>query len=185
MRIYTRTGDEGMTSLFGGKRLSKDDLRIEAYGTLDELNALLGALGDHHCVASDPEQLAFLRILQSDLFTWGSHLATTDPEMLLRLPTIPSTRLDEMERWMDAQSEKLPELKQFVIPGGHAAVSSAHLCRVVCRRAERRVIGLDKIEPTPRLLIAYLNRLSDVFFVWSRALSQILKVSEIPWKPES
>jgi cob(I)alamin adenosyltransferase len=184
MRIYTRTGDEGMTSLFGGKRLSKDDLRIEAYGTLDELNALLGALGDHDSVASNPEHINFLRILQSDLFTWGSHLATTNPEMLLRLPTIPATRLKEMENWMDQQSEKLPELKQFIIPGGHPAVSSAHLCRVVCRRAERRVIGLAQTETAPAMLVAYLNRLSDVFFIWSRALSHSLQVEEILWKPE-
>jgi cob(I)alamin adenosyltransferase len=185
MRIYTRTGDEGMTSLFGGQRLSKDDQRIEAYGTLDELNALLGALGDHECVAQNAEHIDFLRTLQSDLFTWGSHLATTDPDMLQRLPTIPTTRLDEMEKWMDRQSEPLPELKQFVIPGGHHAVSAAHLCRVVCRRAERRVIGLSKVESIPPLLIAYLNRLSDVFFIWSRALSETLEVAEIPWKPES
>ena len=185
MRIYTRTGDEGMTSLFGGQRLSKDDARIEAYGTLDELNALLGALGDHEAVASAPEQITLLRTLQSDLFTWGSHLATTDPDMLVRLPTIPSSRLDEMEQWMDRQSEVLPELKQFVIPGGHPAVSSAHLCRVVCRRAERRVIGLGKVESIPPLLVAYLNRLSDVFFIWSRALSHVLQVDEIPWKPLS
>ena len=173
-----------MTSLFGGKRLSKDDLRIEAYGTLDELNALLGALGDHNCVASNPVHLDFLRILQTDLFTWGSHLATTNPEMLLRLPTIPETRLKEMENWMDQQSENLPELKQFIIPGGHPAVSAAHLCRVVCRRAERRVISLGQTEATPAMLVAYLNRLSDVFFIWSRSLSEALQIEEIPWKPE-
>jgi cob(I)alamin adenosyltransferase len=180
MRIYTRTGDEGMTSLFGGNRLSKDDLRIEAYGTLDELNALIGALGDHDLVSS---QLPFLRMIQSDLFTWGSHLATTDSEMQKRLPCMPDSRIQELETWMDEQSDPLPKLTQFVIPGGHPAVSAAHLCRVVCRRAERRVVSLAQIESVDPQLIVFLNRLSDVFFIWGRSLNHASGVPEIPWTP--
>ena len=179
MRIYTRTGDDGTTSLFGGQRLSKDALRIEAYGTLDELNVCMGALATHEAVGSD---LEFLRALQSDVFSWGSHLATVDPAMKAHLPVVPSNRVEVMESWMDEQNTSLPELKNFLLPGGHAAIADAHACRVVCRRAERRVIGLTQVEDIPEGLVAYLNRLSDVFFVWSRVLHKALNVPEIPWK---
>ena len=185
MRIYTRAGDEGKTSLYGGTRLSKADVRIEAYGTLDELNAFLGALGDFPEVQHDEDQLSFLRAIQSDLFTWGSHLATDSDEAILRLPSVPSERMTAMEDWMDMQSEFLPELKNFVLPGGHPAVSAAHLCRVVCRRAERRVMALHHITPVAPELIAYLNRLSDVFFIWGRLLSLRTGSSEILWSAET
>ncbi len=181
MRIYTRTGDDGTTSLFGGQRLSKDDLRIEAYGTLDELNVCIGALGAHAAVTDSPD-LPFLRSVQSDVFSWGSHLATTDPKMAQHLPVVPSERIAEMEAWMDEKNEALDALTQFLLPGGHAAIADAHACRVVCRRAERRVISLSSNADIPEGLLAYLNRLSDVFFVWSRVLHQALNVTEIPWK---
>lgn len=183
MRIYTRTGDDGTTSLFGGQRLGKDALRIEAYGTLDELNANMGSLSAH-AVLHASGHLAFLRTLQSDVFTWGSHLATTDPAMVRHLPSVPLTRVDEMERWMDDEQGQLPELTNFLLPGGHPAIADAHVCRVVCRRAERRVIALAQVEPVPEGLLAYLNRLSDVFFVWSRSLHAALQVPEIHWNAQ-
>ena len=181
MRIYTRTGDDGTTSLFGGQRISKDDLRIEAYGTLDELNVCLGALGAHAVVAESSD-LSFLRSVQSDVFSWGSHLATTDPKMIQHLPEVTGGRVAEMEAWMDEKNEALEPLTQFLLPGGHLAIADAHACRVVCRRAERRVISLANSTDVPEGLVAYLNRLSDVFFVWSRVLHKALDVPEIPWE---
>ncbi|MGA0434318.1 MAG: cob(I)yrinic acid a,c-diamide adenosyltransferase [Flavobacteriales bacterium] len=180
MRIYTRTGDDGTTSLFGGSRLDKDAVRIEAYGTLDELNSCMGKFGSHPIIL-ESNDLPFLRNLQSDIFSWGSHLATVDPEMMTHLPRVPEKRIAAMEEWMDAKNDQLDELKQFLIPGGHVAISDAHQCRVVCRRAERRVIALSRSEKIPEGLIAYLNRLSDLFFVWSRALHKDLNIPEIPW----
>ena len=181
MRIYTRTGDDGTTSLFGGQRLSKDDLRIEAYGTLDELNVCIGEMGTCAAVA-ESEDAAFLRAIQSDVFSWGSHLATVDSEMAKHLPPVPATRVAEMETWMDAKNEALPPLSQFILPGGHPAVVAAHKCRVVCRRGERRVIALGREEGIPEGLVAYLNRLSDLFFVWSRHLHAVTGSPEIPWE---
>lgn len=181
MRIYTRTGDDGTTSLFGGQRLSKDDLRIEAYGTLDELNVCMGAMSTCAAVA-ESEDAVFLRVIQSDVFSWGSHLATVDPEMAKHLPPVPATRVAEMEAWMDAKNAALPPLSQFILPGGHPAVVAAHQCRVVCRRGERRVIALGREEGIPEGLVAYLNRLSDLFFVWSRHLHAVTGSPEIPWE---
>ena len=123
--------------------MSKDDLRIEAYGTLDELNVCIGALGSCAAVA-ESEDAAFLRTIQSDVFSWGSHLATVDPEMAKHLPPVPATRIDEMEAWMDVKNDALPPLSQFILPTGHPAVVAAHTCRVVCRRGERRVIALGR-----------------------------------------
>lgn len=182
MRIYTRTGDQGTTGLFGGQRIQKDDVRIEAYGTLDELNVELGAFSTFDAICNSPVDLDWLRMLQSDLFTWGSHLATTDEAMLQHLPKLPLTRVQEMEDWMDSANEGLPELKQFLLPGGAAVIATCHRCRVLCRRAERRVIALSHLGPVPDGIIAYLNRLSDLFFVWSRVLHTRLGVEEIPWK---
>ncbi len=183
MRIYTRTGDDGTTSLFGGQRLSKDDFRIEAYGTMDELNVCIGEMGAYAAVA-ESEDAAFLRTIQSDVFSWGSHLATIDAEMTKHLPSVPSTRVAEMEAWIDAKNEALPKLKQFILPGGHPAVVAAHKCRVVCRRSERRVIALGRNETIPAGLVAYLNRLSDLFFVWSRHLHAATGTPEIQWESE-
>lgn len=179
MRIYTRTGDDGTTGLFGGERVTKDDLRLEAYGTVDELNAFLGALGEHGACS---EMREWVRTLQRDLFTIGSHLATVDANMAQHLPELPTGRIDEMERWMDEHAADLPELKSFILPGGHAAVAAAHQCRTICRRAERRVVALARTSEVPGSIPKYLNRLSDVFFVWSRWLTQRTKSDEILWK---
>ena len=178
MRIYTRTGDDGTTALFGGKRVNKDDLRLEAYGTLDELNAFLGALGEHEVCAEDR---AWVRTLQHDLFNLGSHLATVDPEMAQHLPPLPTRRIDEMEAWMDARDTELPELRSFILPGGHPAVAAAHICRTVSRRAERRVVALARVSEVPSTIPSYLNRLSDVFFVWSRWISFKSGSDEVLW----
>jgi cob(I)alamin adenosyltransferase len=184
MRIYTRTGDDGTTSLFGGQRLNKDDMRIEAYGTLDELNAAMGLLCSTDGFVADSDGVAWLQKLQSDVFTLGSHLATTDEAMVKHLPSIPKGRIQEMENWMDAVNQSLPELKNFLLPGGHPAISACHICRVTCRRAERRVITLAREDAVPDGILPYLNRLSDVFFMWSRQLHMALNVDEIPWKSE-
>ena len=185
MRIYTRTGDDGTTSLFGGQRLNKDDMRIEAYGTLDELNAAMGLLCSTDVFVADSDGVAWLQKLQSDVFTLGSHLATTDEKMVKHLPSIPKGRIQEMENWMDAVNQSLPELKNFLLPGGHPAISACHICRVTCRRAERRVITLAREDAVPDGILPYLNRLSDVFFMWSRQLHMALNVAEIPWKSEN
>jgi len=179
MRIYTRTGDDGTTALFGGKRVTKDDLRLEAYGTVDELNAFLGALGEHEACAG---MRAWVRTLQRDLFTIGSHLATVDADMAQHLPELPSGRINEMERWMDEHADSLPELTSFILPGGHAAVAAAHQCRTICRRAERRVVALAREGDVSNSIPKYLNRLSDVFFVWGRWLTQQTGSEEVLWK---
>lgn len=178
-RIYTRTGDKGETGLFGGKRISKDDIRIEAYGTVDELNAHMGVVGDR---LDDQDLVAFLRSIQSDLFTLGSHLAK-DPEKDLPLPPLPGTRISEMETMMDAWDEVLPPLTNFILPGGHPTVSAIHLARCVCRRAERRVITLDHAEGVDQEVIKYLNRLSDFLFMLGREISRREGADEIIWKP--
>lgn len=183
MQIYTRTGDDGTTGLFGGGRVRKDALRIEAYGTLDELNAHLGALADQPDLPT--EDVAWLRTLQADLFAMGSHLATTGEEMRQHLPPLPVDRIAEMEAWMDQTSTALPPLTAFILPGGHPAVSAAHLCRVVCRRAERRVVALADHETIEAIIPQYLNRLSDLFFMWARRISHHTNTEEILWKSGS
>jgi len=185
MRIYTRNGDDGTTSLFGGQRLNKDDMRIEAYGTLDELNAAMGTLCSTDGFNADSKGVEWLQKLQSDVFTLGSHLATTDEAMAKHLPKIPEQRVQEMEAWMDEVNQALPELKNFLLPGGHPAISACHVCRVTCRRAERRVITLGRHADVPDGILPYLNRLSDVFFMWSRHLHMELNVDEIPWKSDN
>lgn len=179
-RIYTKTGDQGETGLFGGRRIPKDDLRIEAYGTVDELNAIVGLTAD------ELEDLAirdFLRQVQADLFVIGSHMAM-DPEKNLALPPLPLARIDAMEALMDQWDDLLPPLRHFILPGGHPLVSRAHLARCVCRRAERRVVTLNRESPLDPGIIRYLNRLSDLFFLLARELSRQTGTEEIKWIPE-
>lgn len=178
-KIYTKTGDKGETGLFGGKRLPKDDLRIEAYGTIDELNATVGALADE-IISNDIQ--TFLRQVQNDLFVIGSHLATV-PGKNLNLPSLPAAQIQVMETWMDEWDEALPPLKNFILPGGHPTVSKAHMARCVCRRSERRVISLGHREEISPLIVMYLNRLSDFFFMLGRKLAQDLQIKEIIWEP--
>lgn len=178
-RIYTKTGDQGETGLFGGQRLSKDDLRIEAYGTIDELNASVGALADEVLSAEIKD---ILRQIQHDLFVIGSHLATM-PGKNLSLPPLPEAQIQVMESLMDLWDETLPPLKNFILPGGHSTVSKAHLARCICRRAERRTISLSRREKISPHIVVYLNRLSDFFFMLGRKLALDLGVTEIIWEP--
>lgn len=178
MKIYTKTGDAGQTSLFGGQRLSKDDLRIEAYGTVDELNACLGLLRDHLTDASVRETLW---VIQNRLFTIGAHLATAPGKTGVG-PDLEEADVELLEQGIDSMEAQLPPLRNFILPGGHPAVSFCHLARTVCRRAERRVVSLANQETVPEILIRYLNRLSDYLFVLGRAAAQQMQVDEVVWK---
>jgi cob(I)alamin adenosyltransferase len=179
MKIYTKTGDEGMTSLYGGKRLSKDNLRIEAYGTVDELNSFIGLL---NAGFSEATQNYFLLEVQKRLFTIGSNLAS-DPEKKLVTPDILESDITTLENAMDTMDQLLEPLRFFILPGGDAVVAHAHVCRTICRRAERRVIALHHEAPVDILIIKYLNRLSDYFFVLARYIAHSRNVPEIPWQP--
>ncbi len=176
MKIYTKKGDDGSTSLFGGTRLSKDDARIEAYGTVDELNAFLGQLADQ--VGADVQ--IELRQIQSLLFNLGACLATVQgKESPARLPSPDDTAM--LEDRIDEMESGLPDLRNFILPGGHPTVSAAHICRTVCRRAERRVVHLSNAVPVDPAIVVYLNRLSDYLFVLGRKLASDVGASEVPW----
>jgi len=178
MKIYTKTGDTGQTSLFGGDRLSKDDARIEAYGTVDELNAFVGLLRDH---LSDEGVRALLLIIQNRLFTLGAHLATA-PGRQSAAPDLKDEDIQLLEQAMDRMDEVLAPLRNFILPGGHPAISFAHLARTVCRRAERRVVSLVQEDEAVEIIIRYLNRLSDYFFVLARYIAHLYQVEEVIWK---
>lgn len=181
MKIYTKTGDKGETSLLGGERVSKTNMRIEAYGTVDELNAWVGVLRDSIQNQRIMEQLIFI---QDKLFTAGSRLAThPDNKRNFSLPDLKDEHIEMLEKAMDEMDAELPPMKNFVLPGGHPAVSNAHVCRTVCRRAERRVIDLQQNEKVDEIIGRYLNRLSDYFFVLSRFLALENNAAETPWKP--
>ncbi len=189
-KIYTRTGDKGKTSLIGGTRVSKSHLRLETYGTVDELNSLIGVV---IATIDRPEPLLslqrFLQRIQSDLFDLGSHLACEDVKLREKLPLIREDHIVELEQKMDSFSESLPCLKNFILPGGCVASAHAHVARTVCRRAERLCVALSEsqtdgqdVEP---VIIRYLNRLSDFLFVLARSLNRDAKSDEILWAPRS
>ena len=179
MKIYTKTGDQGTTSLLGGTRVPKYDLRIEAYGTVDELNAHLGKLQDSLNLPGQQDQL---HQIQQQLFLIGSHLATDPQKDKVKLPELSSTATEELEQSIDKLNEELPPLRNFVLPGGHPANSQAHISRCVCRRAERRVVELGTHAPVNGDIVVYLNRLSDWLFVLSRYISFRAGVEERLWK---
>ena len=179
MKIYTKKGDKGETSLIGGSRVKKSHERIHAYGTVDELNSFTGLLRD---AIEDENIKAELLEIQDRLFTLGSQLAAT-PDSKMELPLLNKSDIESLEYAIDAMNESLPEMRSFVLPGGHQTVSLCHVARTVCRRAERWTIALDQEEINDDLIPAYLNRLSDYFFVLSRFMSKLLNVSENPWKP--
>lgn len=181
MKIYTRKGDDGSTGLIGGTRVPKHHIRIEAYGTVDELNSWLGQVGDHELCAP---YRSFMREIQSLLFTIGSHLASDPQKGRMQLPEITAAHVAALEQSMDEMEQHLPLLKNFVLPGGHPAQSAAHIARCVCRRAERCTVQLNESEPVDPLLIQYLNRLSDWLFMLARRLSQLAGAQEIPWLPQ-
>lgn len=179
LKIYTKTGDKGQTALFGGTRVSKGHLRVEAYGTVDELNAFIGLLRD---ALDDATDRHILSEVQNRLFTIGSHLAS-DPAKPLGGPGLLESDVSLLEREMDRMSVMLPPLRNFILPGGHERVSRCHVCRTVCRRAERQVVALrDAGEPVSELVLEYLNRLSDYFFVLGRDISRRLGIEEIVWR---
>lgn len=180
MKIYTKKGDTGNTGILGGTRLPKHHIRIESYGTLDELNSHVGLLRDQP--EAQPYKAELIKI-QEELFTLGSQLASDPIKNKMELPMIDASDIEYLEQRMDAMEENLPEMRFFVLPGGHASVSQAHICRCVCRRAERLCVALKENEPVNDLILQYLNRLSDYFFVLSRQLTVDLNVEEIPWKP--
>jgi cob(I)alamin adenosyltransferase len=181
-KIYTKTGDAGKTSLIGGTKVPKSHSRIEAYGTVDELNAFIGLLTDQ---ITDIHSREMLREIQDRLFTIGSSMAC-DPnkDISMKIPDLKETDILLLEKEMDTMNERLPEMKSFILPGGHVAVSTAHICRTVCRRAERLAVALDDNNPPAQpLILQYLNRLSDYLFVLARWLAHLLGTEEIAWKP--
>lgn len=183
MKIYTKTGDKGQTALIGGRRVSKADLRIDAYGTVDELNSWIGLVRDQPVNEVRKEEL---KEIQDRLFTVGAELAT-DPEKAVKraIPVIIEADVLRLEQAMDEMDAELPELRAFVLPGGNQSVSFCHLARTVCRRAERLVISLTEESPVDELVIQYLNRLSDYLFVLSRKMAQELNAEEVAWKPRT
>lgn len=180
MKIYTKTGDQGSTSLFGGKRVLKSDLRIDTYGTVDELNSWIGVLRDQPV---NQNRSAVLIEIQDRLFTIGSILATEPGNTKVKLPTLAETDIQLLEKEIDSMDAVLPPMKFFVLPGGHQAVSFGHVARTVCRRAERLVIALNQVDPINELVIKYLNRLSDYLFVLCRVMAHELNAPETPWRP--
>lgn len=179
MKIYTKKGDDGTTGLLGGTRVPKHHLRIEAYGTVDELNAYLGLLRD-----LAPHHAELLLAVQDRLFTLGSHLAV-DPEHAgkMSLPTISEDDVTTLETAMDKMEETLEPMRNFILPGGHVIVSHCHVARTICRRAERCVAALNDHQPVEPVIMHYLNRLSDYLFVLSRRLTVETGAVEMPWRP--
>jgi len=178
-RIYTKTGDKGETALFGGRRVPKSDLRVDAYGTVDELNSFVGLLRDS---VENQHIRGLLAHTQHRLFTLGAHLAS-DPAKHPPTPDLLPEDIKLLENEMDVMDEQLPPLKHFILPGGHKTVSVCHVCRTVCRRAERLTVALlQSGEPVEDLALQYLNRLSDYFFMLARYLAKELGVEEVVWR---
>ncbi len=188
MKIYTKTGDKGTTALFGGTRVPKHHIRIDSYGTVDELNSHLGLIRDQDINQHYKDVLIHI---QDRLFTVGAILAT-DPEKAilkngkkrLNIPTISNENIERLEQEMDSMNESLPPMTHFVLPGGHQTVSFCHIARCICRRAERLTSALNDIETINPNTLMYLNRLSDYLFVLARKLSYDLQANEIKWIPE-
>ena len=179
-KIYTKTGDKGKTSLIGGTRVPKHHIRIESYGTVDELNSFIGLLNDQNI---DKDVREFLMEIQDRLFTIGSSLASDPDKSKMKIPDLLEKDVNALEIRIDEMQNELPVMKSFILPGGHTIVSYCHIARCVCRRAERNISHLSESEEVNELVLIYLNRLSDYLFVLSRKLAQDLKVKEIPWKP--
>lgn len=188
MKIYTKTGDKGTTALFGGTRVPKHHIRIESYGTVDELNSYIGLIRDQNI--QEQYKNTLIKI-QHELFTVGAILAT-DPEKAvlkngkerLNIDKITNEQIAHLEQEMDIMNEALPPMTHFVLPGGHQTVSFCHIARCVCRRAERLATALNETEPINNNVLMYLNRLSDYLFVLARKLSQTLQANEVKWIPE-
>ena len=180
MKIYTKTGDKGQTSLYGGTRVPKNHERINAYGTIDELNSFIGMVGD---LDTDKERVAFYRTIQSRLFTIGASLAAETDRTQNIKPDLKEEDILALENAIDEMNATLQVMKNFILPGGHQLVSSTHIARTVCRRAERLVISLASQAAVEDIVIKYLNRLSDYLFVLARKQGKELNIEEILWKP--
>ncbi len=180
MKIYTKKGDDGTTSLIGGTRVPKHHVRVEAYGCVDELNVCIGLLADQ---PGTEACMPRLREIQDRLFTIGASLAADPEASRMVLPELRDSDISVLEQDMDQMDAELSEMKNFVLPGGHPTISFCHLARVTCRRAERQVSFLSEQEEVDQDVIRYLNRLSDYLFVLSRHLAKQLGVAEIAWKP--
>lgn len=181
-RIYTRTGDDGETGLFGGRRIPKDDHRLEAYGTIDELNSLIGLAA----ATVDEDLRARLQIVQSDLFDIGGELATPDLDDRIRRgqvvgPRVTGDDVGQLERWIDALDEEIEPLTRFILPGGTVAAGHLHVARTVCRRAERRLLTMSRAAPVSPEIVRYLNRLSDLLFTVARVVNRRAEVDEPQW----
>lgn len=196
-KVYTRTGDKGKTSLIGGARVSKADRRLETYGTVDELNSVLGVViatlkadlsadfASEEAKSELPRLVQFLHRTQSDLFDIGSHLAAEDEALRAKLPLVHEDHIAELEAEMDGFSARLPALKNFILPGGSSAASQAHIARTVCRRTERLCVALSEESFVESVVIRYINRLSDYLFVLARHLNRLSGAEEILWSPRS
>lgn len=184
MKIYTKTGDKGNTSLYGGTKVPKNHLRIESYGTVDELNSFIGLLLSQ---INSIDVVNQLNIIQNSLFTLGAELATPNDKLWLengkpRLQQIIQNKnVIELEHWIDTMETQLESLQNFILPAGNQAIASAHICRTVCRRAERIVVALNEFETTREICVQYLNRLSDYFFVLARYIAKTENINEIKW----
>lgn len=184
MKIYTKTGDKGETGLFGGERISKDSLRISAYGTIDELNSYIGYTITE---TKDESIKKNLSLIQNYLFTVGSDLATpeTEKNTKLKIQRTPESFYIEIERMIDKYEAELEELKNFILPGGSKSSALLHICRTICRRAEREVVALKKTVTIGENIIIFLNRLSDLFFVLSRFENKVSNHPDVIWNPKS
>ena len=182
MKIYTKKGDNGSTQLIGGKRVLKNNSRIESYGTIDELNSYIGLVRDQDI---DQKSFNMLIEIQDRLFTIGALLANDGASNKMKLPLIDEKDIHLLENEIDDMNEELSEMKSFILPGGHTTVSYCHIARCICRRAERLVVGLAETTLQFDLIIKYLNRLSDYLFILSRFYTKKLNAREIPWIPRT
>jgi cob(I)alamin adenosyltransferase len=185
-RIYTRRGDQGQTSLVGGQRAPKNSLRIESYGTVDELNSFIGLAVVSAAESSSPQLKklsAILKRVQHELFNLGSILATLPEDVGPQQPRVTCLEVEQLEKEIDEANAELKPLRSFVLPGGSRLNAELHVCRTVCRRAERLVVALAQAESVPAEAIQYLNRLSDALFVWSRWANHALGAEEVLWSP--
>jgi cob(I)alamin adenosyltransferase len=180
MKIYTKTGDKGYTSLIGGTRVPKHHLRIESYGTVDELNSYIGLIRDQDIAAHDK---LILKEIQDRLFTIGSSLASDPERSKMIIPDLHQADIELLEKEMDAMNEKLPELRHFILPGGNNAISFCHIARCVCRRAERLAVNLSAESTVEEKVNIYLNRLSDYLFVLARKIGNEQNIPENQWIP--
>ncbi|WP_010253877.1 cob(I)yrinic acid a,c-diamide adenosyltransferase [Myroides injenensis] len=187
MKVYTKTGDKGTTALFGGTRVPKHHIRIDSYGTIDELNSYIGLIRDQEI---NEQYKTVLIEIQDRLFTVGAILATDPEKMILKngkerlnIPKISEMDILYLEKQIDLMEEKLPPMTHFVLPGGHQTVSFCHIARCICRRAERLSVALNELEPVNEQVLMYLNRLSDYLFVLARKLTFDLGASEVKWIP--